>query len=132
MLSPIAVHGYQPRASLLAGERLQGPHSAPGRLSLLRRERRLFLTSPHHSNVMMPLPTPRRLLDALASQRRPVDHGIDRSIEPVLQLDSLPPLAPDAAPPLPRRAIELELEEGSRRLYVPMAEAEVVERPRGK
>ncbi|MEO6279037.1 hypothetical protein [Roseateles sp.] len=80
---------------------------------------------------MMHLPTPRRLLDALASQRRPVDQGINRSHEPVLHFDSLPP-PPSAAPPPPllRRAIELELEEGSRRVYVPMAEAEVVDRPR--
>lgn len=79
---------------------------------------------------MMPLPTPRRLLDALASQRRPIDQAINRSNEPVLHFDSLPPPASAAPPRLLRRAIELELEEGSRRLYVPMAEAEVVERPR--
>ena len=79
---------------------------------------------------MMPLPTPRRLLDALASQRRSIDHGINRSNEPVLHFDSLPPPASAAPPPLLRRAIELALEEGSRRLYVPMAEEEVVERPR--
>ena len=82
---------------------------------------------------MMPLPTPRRLLDALASQRRSIDQAINRSNEPVLHFDSLPPSPASAAPPpLLRRAIELELEEGSRRLYVPMAEEEVVERSRSK
>lgn len=82
---------------------------------------------------MMQLPTPRRLLDALASQRRSNDPGINRSNEPVLHFDSLPPPPASAVPPpLRRRAIELALEEGSRRVYQPMAEAEVVERHRGK
>ncbi|WP_457418765.1 hypothetical protein [Roseateles sp. P5_E7] len=76
---------------------------------------------------MKPLPLPFRLLEALAPQRAPIDRGV----EPVLGFDHLPPIEPTVAQPLRRRAIELELEEGSRRLYVPMvAEAEVVERPR--
>lgn len=74
------------------------------------------------------LPTPRRLLEALVSQRRALN--IDRSIEPVLRLDSPLQAEPTVPKPLPRRAIERELEEGSRRVYVPMAEEEVVERPR--
>ncbi|RZJ09723.1 MAG: hypothetical protein EOP39_10675 [Rubrivivax sp.] len=70
------------------------------------------------------MPTPRRLLDALVFPRAPVMRGA----EPVLRLDSLPPLKSSAHPPLPgRRAIERELEEGSRRVYVPMQEAEVLE-----
>jgi hypothetical protein len=75
---------------------------------------------------MKPLPMPFRLLEALAPQRSPIDRGV----EPVLRFDRLPPAEPTLPQPPPRRAIELELEEGSRRLYVPMVEAEVIERPR--
>lgn len=54
-----------------------------------------------------------------------------RGIEPSLGLDSLPPLAPQAPPPLGRRAIEQALEEGGRRVYGPMRETELLEtRPR--
>lgn len=72
------------------------------------------------------LPTPRRLLNALVPQPGNPRHGI----EPVLGLDSLPPLDLEPAAPLRRRAIEQALEEGSRRLYEPMQEAELVERRR--
>lgn len=76
---------------------------------------------------MKPLSTPRRLLEALALPRSPAP----LRAEPVLALDSLPPLPqPAAAPRLVRRAIERELEEGSRRVYVPMQETEVIEPPR--
>jgi hypothetical protein len=78
------------------------------------------------------LPTPRRLLDALVSQRRPVERSLDHAIEPLLSFDRLPPLEPAASLPLPRRAIERVLEEGSRRVYVPMVETEVFERQRGR
>lgn len=80
---------------------------------------------------MKPLPTSRRLLDALALQRSPV---VNRSVEPVLWLDTLPPSQqhppspPSQATPLGRRAVELALEEGSLRTYVPMEEAVVIER----
>ena len=65
---------------------------------------------------MNSLPTPRRLLNALVPQPGGVPHLID----PVLELESLPP-------PLGRRAVERVLEEGSRRVYRPMLEAEVIE-----
>lgn len=77
---------------------------------------------------MKPMPTPRRLLDALVFPLAPVKRGA----EPVLQLDSLPPPLQSSAhqPLLGRRAIERELEEGSRRVYAAMQEAEVIEPPR--
>ncbi len=75
---------------------------------------------------MKSLLTPLRLLDALAARRRPAE----RVAEPMLQFDHLPPLPEDVTQPLPRRFVEQALEEGSHRLYVPMAEAEVIERPR--
>lgn len=74
---------------------------------------------------MKTLLTPFRLLDALAARRRPVE----RAVEPMLQFDKLPPLPADVTQPLPRRFVEQALEEGSHRVYVPMAEAEVIERP---
>ena len=70
------------------------------------------------------LPSPRRLLSALLPQPGSSAHGR----EPVLVLDSLPPLAPEPEAPLRRRAIEQALEEGSRRVYEPMQETELVER----
>lgn len=76
---------------------------------------------------MKPLPTPRRLLNALVLP----PGGARHDIEPVLLLDSLPPLAsapPDVPAPMPRRAIEQALEEGSRRVYQPRGEAEVIEK----
>ena len=72
------------------------------------------------------MPMPLRLLDSLAPKRTPVDRGV----EPELGFDRLPPTEPTLTQPLRRRAIELELEEGSRRFYLPMAEAQVVERAR--
>ena len=72
---------------------------------------------------MNSLPTPRRLLNALVPQPGGVPHLID----PVLELESLPPPAPESPPPLGRRAVERVLEEGSRRVYRPMLEAEVIE-----
>ncbi|MFG6486362.1 hypothetical protein ACG04R_06750 [Roseateles sp. BYS78W] len=75
---------------------------------------------------LLHIPTPRRLLNVFASQRAPVN----RVVEPLLGFDNLPPPPPAAPQPLGRRAIEMALEEGSRRLYVPMAEEEVIERPR--
>ncbi|MDR7333075.1 hypothetical protein [Roseateles asaccharophilus] len=73
------------------------------------------------------LPTPRRLLNALMPQPgNPASAG--HGIEPMLVLDALPPLAPEPDAPLRRRAIEQALEEGSRRVYEPMQEAEVIER----
>lgn len=72
--------------------------------------------------LLMPL----RLLDALSARRRPVE----RVAEPMLQFDQLPPLPADVTQPLPRRFVEQALEEGSHRVYGPMAEAEVIERPR--
>ncbi len=75
---------------------------------------------------MSHMPTPRRLWNALMPQPGMPAH----LIEPVLSLDSLPSGLDDApAPPrLVRRAIEQALEEGSRRVYEPMQEAELVER----
>lgn len=76
---------------------------------------------------MKPLPTPRRLLNALVLP----PGGARHDVEPVLLLDSLPPLASDAPAmpaPMPRRAIEEVLEEGSRRVYQPRGEAEVIEK----
>jgi hypothetical protein len=70
------------------------------------------------------LPTPRRLLNALLPQPGGPAHGM----EPVLVLDSLPPLGPEPEAPLRRRAIEQALEEGSRRVYEPMQETELIER----
>jgi hypothetical protein len=79
---------------------------------------------------MNALPMPRRLLNALVPQPARTGHAV----EPLLRLDSLPPLPPAQAPapaPLGRRAIEQVLEEGSRRIYGAMQEAEVIEtRPR--
>lgn len=76
------------------------------------------------------LPTPRRLLNALLPQPGNPGHP-GHGIEPVLLLDSLPPFEePEVAAPLRRRAIEQALEEGSRRVYEPMQEAEVIERRR--
>ena len=72
---------------------------------------------------MKHLPTPRRLLNALVPQ----PGGARHDIEPVLLLDSLPPLAPVVPAPMPRRAIEQVLEEGSRRVYQPRGESEVIE-----
>jgi len=86
-------------------------------------EHTLVLMAP---TLMKPLPMPFRLLDSLAPQPTPIDRGV----EPVLGFDRLPPSEPMLTPPLRRRAIELELEEGSRRFYLPMAEAQVVERAR--
>jgi hypothetical protein len=76
---------------------------------------------------LLPMSSPRRLLSAFAPQRGPL---INRGVEPLFGFGDLPP--PPAAPqPLPgRRAIEQALEEGSQRFYVPMQEAEVLERPR--
>ncbi|MFG6464327.1 hypothetical protein ACG04Q_22350 [Roseateles sp. DXS20W] len=75
---------------------------------------------------MKTLLTPLRLLDALSVRRR----AVERVAEPLLQFDKLPPLPADVTQPLPRRFVEQALEEGSHRVYVPMAEAEVIERPR--
>lgn len=76
---------------------------------------------------MNALPMPRRLLNALVPQPARTGHAV----EPLLMLDSLPPQPAQAAPPLGRRAIEQALEEGSRRVYGAMQEAEVIEtRPR--
>ena len=77
---------------------------------------------------LLHIPTPRRLLNVFSPQRGAV---INRAVEPMLGFDHLPPPPPSAPHPLQaRRAIEQALEEGSRRVYVPMAEAEVIERPR--
>jgi hypothetical protein len=74
---------------------------------------------------LLHIPTPSRLLNVFASRRAPVLHRA----EPLLGFEHLPP--PPAAPqPLGRRAIEMALEEGSSRFYVPMSEAEVLDRPR--
>jgi hypothetical protein len=74
---------------------------------------------------MKHLPSPRRLLNALV----PLPGGARQDIEPVLLLDSLPPLAGEA--PAQERgarlAIEQLLEEGSRRVYKARGEAEVIE-----
>ena len=75
---------------------------------------------------MKPLPMPRRLLNALVSPPGTPSHAV----EPVLVLDSLPPLEPElleAPAPMPRCAVEQVLEEGSRRGYQPRGEAEVIE-----
>lgn len=78
---------------------------------------------------MKPMSTPRRLLDALIFPAPPARRGA----EPVLQLDQPPPHASLATgQPLGRRAVERALEEGSRRVYLPMREAEVIETPRGR
>lgn len=73
--------------------------------------------------AMKHLPTPQRLLNALM----PPPGGVPHDVEPVLLLDSLPPLAPEAPAPLPRRVVERVLEEGSRRVYEPRRETEVIE-----
>jgi hypothetical protein len=75
---------------------------------------------------LLHIPTPRRLLSVFASQRAPIVHRA----EPLLGFENLPPPPPAAPLPLGRGAIERALEEGSRRSYVPMAEAEVIDRPR--
>jgi hypothetical protein len=75
---------------------------------------------------MKPLPMPRRLLNAFV----PPPGGASHAVEPVLVLDSLPPLAPDVPAPMPRRAIEQALEEGSLRVYQPRGETEVIEAKR--
>jgi hypothetical protein len=77
---------------------------------------------------MKHLPTPRRLLNALV----PPPGGVRHDIEPVLLLDSLPPLACEAPAPerAGRLAIEQVLEEGSRRVYGTRGETEVIETTR--
>ena len=76
---------------------------------------------------LLHLPTPRRLLNVFSPQRAPVR----RAAEPLLGFENLPPPAPAAAPqPLGRRAIEMALDEGSRRFYMPMVETDVIDRPR--
>jgi hypothetical protein len=75
---------------------------------------------------MNPLPMPRRLLNALV----PLPGGTPRDREPVLTLDSLPPEEPETARLQVRGAVEQFLEEGGRRFYEPMQEAEVIETPR--
>lgn len=69
---------------------------------------------------MNALPMPRRLLKAL----QPPPGEPPRRIEPVLDLGAPPPTSPPAPA---RRAVETALEAGSRRVYAPMQEAEILE-----
>jgi hypothetical protein len=71
--------------------------------------------------AMNALPTPRRLLRALLPQPAPQPPHI----EPVLDLR--PPPAPPSSPRAGRRAVETALEAGSRRVYEPMQETEILE-----
>ncbi|MFG6433520.1 hypothetical protein [Roseateles sp. LYH14W] len=73
--------------------------------------------------------TPHRFLPAWLPQRAGTPSPAERT-EPVL---GLPPIATlqDCQPPQPRLAdIERALEEGSRRVYLPRGETEVIEKPR--
>jgi hypothetical protein len=73
--------------------------------------------------------TPHRFLPAWLPQHGGVQPPVERT-EPVL---GLPPIATlqDSHSPQPRLAdIERALEEGSRRVYLPRGEAEVIEKPR--
>lgn len=115
----IAAYGISP-----AARRPHIPNSKSGGLSQSAFERRLLVERLAPSRIAMnSLPMPRRLLNALVPQPGGAPHLID----PVLALESLPPPPPEAPRPLGRRAIERALEEGSRRVYQPMLEAEVIE-----
>jgi hypothetical protein len=74
-------------------------------------------------------PTPLRFLPAWRPQFQDSPPRAERT-EPVLDLKPIATLQESLAPRLRRDDIERALEEGSRRVYEPMAEAEVIERPR--
>lgn len=73
--------------------------------------------------------TPHRLLPAWLPQPLDSQPPADR-IEPVLGLKPLATLQETLAPRARRADIERALEAGSQRVYEPMAETEVIERPR--
>lgn len=73
--------------------------------------------------------TPHRFLPAWLPQFQDSQPQADRT-EPVLGLKPIATLQESLAPRLRRADIERALEEGSQRVYEPMAEAEVIERPR--